>query len=103
MTVKSNKIRNSAKGQECQVRLIGHCNGDSSTVIFAHYRMAGLSGVGQKPDDIFGAYCCSSCHDAVDGRVKTPLYSHDEIKKDFLEGVLRTQKILLDEGLINVL
>lgn len=47
-------LRKEAKGRECQVRLPGVCNFNSETTVLAHYRMAGLNGVGMKPDDIFG-------------------------------------------------
>ena len=61
-------LRKEAKGRECQVRIVGVCNGNPETVVLAHYRMGGLNGMGMKPDDIFGAWACSACHDAVDGR-----------------------------------
>ena len=63
----------------------------------AHYRMCGLNGVGMKPNDIFGAWACSSCHDAVDGRIKTD-YSRDDLRLAHAEGVFRTQQILKNEG-----
>ncbi|MCT8621059.1 DUF1364 domain-containing protein [Glaesserella parasuis] len=55
-------LRKEAKGRECQVRLPGVCNFNAETSVLAHYRMAGLNGVGQKPDDIFGAWACFACH-----------------------------------------
>lgn len=45
-------LRKEAKGRECQVRLPGICNHNPETTVLAHYRMAGLNGVGMKPDDI---------------------------------------------------
>jgi hypothetical protein len=56
--------------------------------------------MGMKESDLLGARCCSSCHDAVDGRIKTE-FSSDEIKIMFYEGIYRTQKQLLVEGLIS--
>ena len=93
------KITDSARGQECQIRLIGVCNHNDETTIFAHYRKGGLGGMGKKPSDLFGAYACSSCHDAVDGRTKTP-FSPDELDADFKDAVFRTQNILMAKGLI---
>lgn len=90
-------LRKEAKGRECTVRLPGICDGGTETVVLAHYRMAGLNGVGQKPDDIFGAWACSSCHDACDFRIKTS-YSRDELRLAHAEGVMRTQAILRKEG-----
>lgn len=87
--------RKEARGRECQIRLAGVCNGNSETVVLAHYRMN--SGIGIKPNDTQGAWSCSSCHDAVDGRIKTT-YSRDELRLAHAEGVFRTQEILRREG-----
>lgn len=95
------KIRKSARGQQCQIRLIGICNHNPETVVLAHYRMAGTCGMGIKPSDIKAAYACDSCHSAVDGRLKTDL-SRDELRTAFAEGVMRTQQILIKKGLLKV-
>ena len=95
------KIRESARGQQCQIRLVGICNHNPDTVVLAHYRMAGTCGIGMKPNDIQAAYACSQCHDASDGRLKTDL-SPDEIRTAFVEGVMRTQQILIKQGLLKV-
>lgn len=89
-------LRKEAKGRDCQVRLNGVCNFNPETVVLAHYRMAGLSGAGQKPNDLFGAFCCSSCHDEIDRR--TRLFDMDFVRLAHAEGVLRTQAILMNEG-----
>ena len=57
--------------------------------------------MGMKPSDIQAAYACSRCHDASDGRLKTDL-SPDEIQTAFAEGVMRTQQILIKQGLLKV-
>ena len=95
------KIRESARGQQCQIRLVGICNHNPETVVLAHYRMAGTCGMGMKPNDIQAAYACSQCHDAVDGRLKTE-YTHEELQTAFAEGVMRTQQILIKQGLLKV-
>ena len=73
------------------VRIPQHCNRHWDTTVMTHYRMAGYSGVGDKPDDwAFGAWACSSCHDVVDGRTET---EHDRaaVRLMHAEGCLRTQ------------
>ena len=95
------KIRKSARGQQCQIRLAGICNHNPETVVLAHYRMAGTCGMGMKPSDIQAAYACDICHSAVDGRLKTDL-SRDELQTAFAEGVMRTQQILIKQGLLKV-
>lgn len=89
-------LRKEACGRECQVRLPGICNGNSETVVLAHYRMAGLCGIGMKPDDLFGAWACSRCHDEIDRR--THVTDVDCARVAHLEGVIRTQSALLREG-----
>lgn len=89
-------LRKEAKGRECQVRLPLICNHNSETTVLAHYRLAGLNGVGQKPDDIFGAFCCSSCHDECDRRTRK--LELDFVRLAHAEGVFRTQAILRKEG-----
>ena len=80
----------------CQVRLEGVCNFNPETTILAH---KGGAGWAMKSNDIHGAYCCSSCHDVIDGRVKSPL-SKENVIISFYEGIFRTQLILLRDGLI---
>lgn len=89
-------LRKEARGRECQVRLPGICNGNPETVVLAHYRMAGMCGTGIKPDDLFGAWACSCCHDEIDRR--TRMVEASEACLAHLEGVIRTQNELLREG-----
>ncbi|WP_045957503.1 DUF1364 domain-containing protein [Xenorhabdus poinarii] len=89
-------LRKEAKGRDCQVRIPGVCNGNSETVVLAHCRMAGICGMGMKPPDLFAAWACSSCHDEIDRR--TRITDIDYAHTAHLEGVIRTQAILLQEG-----
>jgi len=94
------KITASARGQDCTVRIAGYCNSNSETVVLAH--LSGIRyghGTGKKVNDLHGAYCCSSCHDALDGRVRTN-HSKDELKLWHLEGVIETQLKLIEKGLL---
>jgi hypothetical protein len=92
------KIRKSAKGEDCQVRVPFYCNRRPETVIAAH---KGGGGMGMKSNDIHVTYCCSNCHDVIDGRVPTD-FTHDELKIMFYDGMVRTQLILIDKGLLVV-
>ena len=98
MRQKTSKIRKSARNQDCQVRIPGICNFNPETVVLAHLSGGGW---GLKRDDHEAAYCCSKCHDALDGRRKTP-YSQTELKLMHYDGVMRTQKLLIEQGLIVV-
>ncbi|HHL2710466.1 TPA: DUF1364 domain-containing protein [Yersinia enterocolitica] len=92
-------LRKEAKGRECQIRIVGVCNGNAETSVLAHYRMAGTCGTGIKPDDLQAAIGCSDCHDAIDGRKKSD-YTRDELRLLHAEGVFRTQAIWKKEGFI---
>jgi hypothetical protein len=92
-------LRKEAKGRGCMVRIPGVCNHISETVVLAHLRIAGVSGMGLKSPDILGAWACSACHDAVDRR------NHQDLERDYvrlmhLEGMARTIAQLEKEGLL---
>lgn len=88
--MKRTNLRREAIGRECQIRLEG-CT--TAPCCVCHWRQIGISGLGLKSPDIFGAFGCASCHDKVDrserGNVETQL--------DFARAVFRTQAILLAE------
>jgi hypothetical protein len=96
------KIRESARNKECQVRLENCCCGDPATTVLAHMNGGGM---GKKRLDLHGAYCCATCHAAVDRLPKiNHLTSFDDAIKllKFWEGVWRSQEIMLKEGLIKI-
>lgn len=95
------KIRQSAKHQPCQIRLAGVCNSNRETTVLAHFRLSETCGVALKPPDYLGAWACSACHDAVDGRVKTD-YTHDELRLAHAEGIFRTWGKLVAQNLITM-
>ncbi len=91
-------LRKEARGRECQVRLPGICNGNNETVVLGHVRIPGLCGIGIKPHDVFGAWVCSACHDEIDRR--TRIMDAESAHVAHLEGMMRTQAILIEEGKI---
>ena len=90
------KLRNLARGRQCQVRVPFCCNGNEETVVLAHYRMATLSGMGIKSPDWCGAWACSDCHRAIDSGSAN--YTRPELNLMHAEGVFRTLAILEREG-----
>lgn len=94
--IRSKKLRDSARGQSCFVRLPGICNFNDETTVLAHL---GNGGMGAKQDDLFGSFCCSSCHDHIDSRVN-PVFDNEFLKNSFYDGMIRTQKYWLYNGLI---
>lgn len=94
------KYTEAARGAPCRVRL-PICNGNPETTVGAHYRSVSMgAGMGIKPNDLLVADCCSSCHDAVDGRTHVPGYTKEEIRHAHAEGVLRTITARYEAGII---
>ncbi len=95
-------LRREAKGRDCTVMVPGVCNRNIETTVLAHLNIRSIFrlGMGGKVPDWAGAFCCSDCHDLIDLRAKSKVYSADEIKVMHLEGVIRTQKMLIDEGML---
>ena len=87
-------LRKAARGRPCQIRIIGVCNGDEATTCLAHFRLAGISGMGWKVPDLIGAHACSSCHLYVDS------HKDDATQLDFAKACFRTLALLQKEGLI---
>lgn len=91
------KLRESARGQLCFVRVPGVCNFNPETVVLAHLNGGGM---GIKKSDLQGAFCCSSCHDEVDRR--TRIYDSANAELMHRQGVERTQEYWLKNGLIKL-
>ena len=81
------------------VRLPG-CDGGGETTVLAHYRLAGLCGIGQKSPDAIAAHACYSCHQKIDFREPLEGWSREEIRLAHCEGVLRTFDALQREGIL---
>ena len=95
---RSKKIRNSARYEDCSLRL-GNCS-SSETVVLCH--IGRDRGMGYKCSDHFAIYACSNCHDVIDGRVKSG-YSRAELDSEKLRALEETQNKLIDKGLIHVI
>ena len=67
--IRSPKLRQSAKGQQCTLQILHVCNHDPYTTVLAHLPDES-KGMGVKADDISACFACSACHDVIDGRVE---------------------------------
>lgn len=97
------KITDSARGEQCLIRIPGVCNRDDTTTVFCHEPSG--SGLSIKWPDTEGAYGCSDCHDLIDWRVPPPaekLYSRQDILVMYYEGARRTRIKLLEKELIKI-
>ena len=93
-------LRKEAKGRGCMVRLPSICNFNSETVVLAHIRLQGVSGMGMKSPDLIGAWACSACHDELDGRTRKSGLTRDELRLAHYDGMVRTICQLDKEGLV---
>lgn len=98
-------IRRSAKGEECQIRMPGICNGNRETVVWCHANgSAAGKGIGMKSPDYLGAYGCSNCHDEYDRRNTKAFrfgHSREKIELWFWEGHARSLILLEAKGLLS--
>ena len=109
-------LRKLAKDKPCLVRIPGVCNHNPETTVLAHYSLTGISGWRLKSPDWIGAWCCSSCHDEVDGRThcyylhtiadahpnddNLQTLAYETIRLMHAQGVFRTQYELIKLGVI---
>jgi hypothetical protein len=100
-----NKIRDSARGEACQVRYVGICTHDPNHTIWSHARWGaqageGGRGMGTKADDLSGAYACGACDAAFDQMQGAKHMTRDQLDLDWMMGHLRSLGILARKGLI---
>lgn len=88
------KIRNSAKGEDCSLRL-GNCS-SNETVVLCHVGRS--RGMGIKCSDHFAVYACSNCHDIIDGRVNNGFDLN--LEKEKIRALEETQLKLISKGLL---
>ena len=89
------KLRRSAEGMPCFVRIPSVCNHNPETTVLAHLNGGGM---GMKHDNLFGAFCCSNCHDEYDRRTRH--HDKDLVDLSFFHGMQRTQQWWLDNGMV---
>ena len=98
MASKQDKYTRSARGQPCTVRVPGVCKEapENETTVLAHINGGGIA---TKHYNIHAAYACFECHQWLDGGyVKT--HSIDQRDLYHYEGVIRTQIIMIEEGVL---
>lgn len=94
------KYTRSARGKACTVRVPGICRQapENETTVLAHVNGAGM---GFKAVNIHAAYCCFECHAWLDGGYSK---THASAERDLfhLEGVIRTQVIMIENGILKI-
>jgi hypothetical protein len=97
----SQAIRESARGEECTVRIPGVCTFDPATTIWSHAPLgAAGKGRGIKALDLCGAYCCTACDAVLDGQAKLPAgLTRASVLIDWFYGHMRSLVRLRQKGL----
>lgn len=96
------KLRESARGEECQVRLPGICKWLPEYTILSHYPgMAGGKGRSIKSIDVCGCYSCTACDAVIDRQIKPPDgWTYQDVQIAWFEGHMRTLVIMDGKRLI---
>lgn len=93
-------LRKYARGRECQVRIPGICTRQADETVLAHFPLD--AGMALKSHDLLGAHACNACHDVVDFRRRVRTFDRSQIRTMHAIGVMRTQRLLIEEGVIDV-
>ena len=93
-------LRDSARGEECTVQIVGVCNYQSETTVLAHLPDES-KGMGKKADDFSACYSCSACHDALDRRVRSGALE-SECEWYMRRAMTRTIRRLYEKNLITI-
>jgi len=97
--MKSKKLRDAARGQQCTLEIHPYCNHNPLTTSPCHIRVT--AGWGQTEDDFMIVHGCSACHDVIDGRVQTDI-EPVEIEQIKIRALHRTWTRLITDGLITI-
>lgn len=99
------RIRESARGKDCQVRYVGICSHDPAMTIWSHARWGAQlgefgKGMATKSLDELGAFACVPCDSAYDQRMGAGSMTREELDLAWLLGHLRSLGILVRDGII---
>ncbi len=94
---KQTKIRESAKGESCSLRLSPNCTDEYGAVVLCH--VGRNIGIAIKCGDNMAVYACNHCHDIIDGRSKSG-FGKLELDSEKLRALEETQIKLIAKGLM---
>ena len=98
--IRSPKLRQSAKGQQCTLQIPGVCNHNPETTVLAHLPDES-KGMNRKSDDFVAAFSCEACHSMIDGRVKRTI-PELELEWYMRRAQTRTLRRWVEMGLITI-
>lgn len=96
MTFISQKLRDSARGQNCTFQIPGVCSNNPETVVLCHLPSI-AKGMGNKSPDYWAVFGCSECHHAFDNMKMEPL----ERQIIMTNALFKTLQIWIDGGLLS--
>lgn len=93
------KIRDSARDEDCTLRLDLVCRNDTRTVVYCHSnRLVDGKGMGLKAKR--GCYGCFDCHEVLDGRTNRPAHiTEEDLEQAFDSACKETEFKLRRKGL----
>jgi hypothetical protein len=98
--VRSQQLRDSARGQQCTLRFPGYCDCQPETTVLAHLPLGG-SGMRLKGSDDHAVFAGETCHSILDGR-KPARISAAEKWECCLRALAETREIQRRLGLISI-
>ena len=94
-SVRSKKLRNSARDEDCTLQVVGVCNFNPETTVLAHLDSEN-KGTAYKSSDLFAVYACSDCHSWLDQH----LGSEEDRQFYSLRALDRTHRKMHSKGVI---
>ncbi len=102
---RSKRIRDSARNEDCRLRLPGVCRNRTDTTVWAHSNLLEHGkGKGMKADDRYGCYACFECHAVLDGQVRMPDHlTRPIIVAEFMRAMDESRNALHSKGLLDAI
>ncbi len=97
--IRSAKLREAARGEECTLQIFGCCVGGTETTVLAHLHDETF-GFGEKADDTSAVFACFGCHDEIDGRTRKT--NGADLTWYKLRALQRTIRRLVERGIMSV-
>jgi hypothetical protein len=97
------KITESARNEQCTLRIPNVCNYDSSTTVWAHSnRSRDGKGLGLKANDENGAYACYACHSVYDRQRPRPEgMTLEQVESYFTHAMNVSRLMLIEKGVLS--
>lgn len=104
-SIKSQKLRDSAKGQECTLQIPKVCKHDPDTTVLCHFPDdTGTGSMAGKSDDTCAGFGCYDCHKLIDNLAD--FFKSGRPEADYWwfihRSMVRTQRKWIEMGLVTI-